>query len=65
MRIELRSLCPLLPSVDAAVSDAEHCVALKPDWPKAHFRLAAAHKAGGRFVTHITHIVQCAQVNLH
>ncbi|CAJ1377576.1 unnamed protein product, partial [Effrenium voratum] len=44
-----RSLCFLqLSNGEFALSEAEQCKALRPDWPKAHFRTAAALKACGR-----------------
>jgi tetratricopeptide (TPR) repeat protein len=39
-----RSLCALsLKRYDLAVSDAQKCITLKPDWCKGHNRLGAAH----------------------
>ena len=35
-----------LSKVTQALTDAEKCVELKPDWDKAHFRKAAALEAG-------------------
>ncbi|CAE7424538.1 sti1 [Symbiodinium natans] len=44
-----RSLCLLrLGDAELALSEAEQCKELRPDWPKAHFRIAAALKALGR-----------------
>ena len=36
-----------LRQLDLAIKDARHCVALRPTWGKAHFRLAAALTAKG------------------
>ncbi|CAE7623040.1 sti1 [Symbiodinium sp. CCMP2592] len=44
-----RSLCLLrLGDTELALSEAEKCKELQPDWPKAHFRVAAALRALGR-----------------
>ncbi|CAE7721557.1 sti1 [Symbiodinium microadriaticum] len=44
-----RSLCLLrLGDTELALSEAEQCKELQPDWPKAHFRVAAALRALGR-----------------
>lgn len=44
-----RSLCCLkLGTPELALSEAEQCKELRPDWPKAHFRFAMALEALGR-----------------
>ena len=43
-----RSVCALsLKRYDMAISDADQCVALKPDWAKGYSRLGAAHFYAG------------------
>ncbi|CAE7416046.1 HOP2 [Symbiodinium natans] len=40
-----RSACYVkLKKFDKALADAKRCVSLKPDWPKAYFRLGQAHR---------------------
>ena len=41
------ALCSL-EKFDKALADAQKCVALKPDWAKAHLRLAGAYSGQGR-----------------
>jgi len=48
LRSNRAQCCLKLGSFDLALAEAEKCRELRPDWPKAHFRMAAALQALGR-----------------